>query len=169
MRRWFRPSIWAWAVGVAAVDQATKYWALEALTRGRRIDLIGELLGLELVFNSGAAFSLLRDVTWIVTVVMVIVAAGLVYYSPRARGTLGVVLFGAAIGGAVGNLIDRLFREPGFGRGHVVDMIAYGDWFVGNVADIAIVGCAGIAVFASVRGVPLLAEPKPGANQAEGE
>ncbi len=68
-------------------------------------------------------------------------------------------LFGIGLGGAICNLIDRLFRAPGFGQGHVVDMINYNGWFVGNVADIAIVGAAiGVAVL-SAFGVRLL-EPK---------
>mgnify|MGYP000081465073 CR=1 FL=1 len=62
---------------------------------------------------------------------------------PRARTLLAIALLA---GGAVGNLIDRLTAEPGFGVGHVTDFIAYGTWFVGNVADIWI-----------VLGAPLLA------------
>ena len=57
------------------------------------------------------------------------------------------VALGLVLGGAVGNLIDRLLREPGFLRGHVIDFIDYGGYFVGNVADIAIVlAAAGIIV-----------------------
>jgi signal peptidase II len=77
---------------------------------------------------------------------------GIVYYARRARTWWSVALFGIALGGAVGNLLDRLLREPGFGRGHVVDMINYHDWFVGNVADIAIVGSAAAFMVMSLLG-----------------
>ncbi|MGL5911899.1 MAG: signal peptidase II, partial [Phycicoccus sp.] len=59
------------------------------------------------------------------------------------------------LGGAVGNLVDRVFRAPGPGRGHVVDFIDYSGWFVGNVADIAIVGAAGLVAGLSWRGIPV--------------
>jgi signal peptidase II len=80
----------------------------------------------------------------------------LVSHVRRARGRLGVTIIGFALGGALGNLSDRLFRTPGPGRGEVVDMIGYYHWFVGNVADIAIVGAAAAAIFAVWRGVSLL-------------
>ena len=57
-----------------------------------------------------------------------------------------MIAFGLVLGGAITHLGDRLFRDPGFARGHVVDFIAYGNWFVGNVADIAIVGGVAYAV-----------------------
>ena len=151
-----RPALWLVALGVLLLDQATKFWALHALDGGRSIDLAGEWFGLELVRNSGAALSLLGGTTWAVTIIMVIVTGGLVWYSRRATGTFALVLFGAALGGALGNLGDRLFREPSFGQGHVVDMIRYGDWFVGNVADIAIVGAAALAIVSSWLGAHLL-------------
>lgn len=66
-------------------------------------------------------------------------------------------MFGIALGGAIGNLTDRLFRQPSFGQGHVVDFINYGNQFVGNIADIAIVGAAVALVSASVLGKEVLA------------
>jgi signal peptidase II len=65
------------------------------------------------------------------------------------------VALGLLLGGAVGNLIDRLVRDPGVARGHVVDFIAYGDWFVGNVADIAIVAAAILMGLLAMRGIGL--------------
>ncbi len=151
-----RPTIWLVAAAIIAADQASKEWALGALSAGERISVIGDWLTLRLVFNSGAAFSLGNDHTWILTVVAVIVTAGLVYYSRRANGRPVEWLFGVGLGGAIGNLLDRLFRAPGFGEGHVVDMISYGDHFVGNIADIAIVGAASVAVLMGLMGRPLL-------------
>jgi signal peptidase II len=74
----------------------------------------------------------------------------------RRLGSRGwAVALGMLLGGAVGNLADRLAREPGFGRGHVVDFLDYAGFFVGNVADIAIVAAAALIVLLSLRGVGL--------------
>jgi signal peptidase II len=134
---------------VVAIDFGTKQWALMALESGATVPLLGDLLSLTLVFNSGAALSIGDGRTYLLTVIALIVTAGLLYYSRRARPGLGDIIFGLAIGGALGNLFDRLFRDPGFGQGHVVDMIKYGELFVGNVADIAIVVAAGLFLIAS--------------------
>ena len=162
-----RPSIWLAAVLVIAIDLFTKQWALGALADGQRHQVIGDTLSLQLVLNPGAAFSLGEGYTWILTVIAVGVTAGIVYYARRARTPIAVALFGIALGGAVGNLIDRLFREPGFARGHVVDMINYNNAFVGNVADIAIVGAAAAFMLLSLLGRRILEPlPTPGAAQA---
>lgn len=153
----WRPAFWLVAVAVAAIDQLTKVWALAALEPYERHQILGDLLSLQLVFNSGAAFSFGAGYTWIVTVVMVIITGGVIWYARRAQSRLAVALFGIGLGGAVGNLIDRLFREPSFGQGHVIDMINYNGWFVGNVADIAIVGVAAVLLIMSFRGQTILA------------
>ncbi len=137
-----RPAVWLAAVLVIAIDLFTKQWALDALVAGEKHPFIGDLISIQLVFNSGAAFSLGGDHTWVLTLVAVVVTAGIVWVARQARTRWAVLLAGFALGGAVGNLIDRLFREPGFAEGHVVDFINYGDYFVGNIADIAIVGSA---------------------------
>ncbi|WP_291377647.1 signal peptidase II [Demequina sp.] len=151
-----RPAVWLAAILVIAIDLFSKQWALAALMPGVKHPVIGDVISVQLVFNSGAAFSLGEGYTWILTIVAVVVTAGLVYYARRARTPLATGLLGVALGGAVGNLIDRLFREPGFGRGHVVDMINYNDMFVGNIADIAIVGAAAVFMLASLFGKRLL-------------
>ena len=73
--------------------------------------------------------------------------------APRLGSTGWAVGLGLLLGGALGNLLDRLLRPPGFAVGHVVDFIAYLDWFVGNVADVAIVVAAVLVVLLTVRGV----------------
>lgn len=157
MRR--RPSL-TWplvllALGVVAVDQATKQWALATLTEGERISLVGEMLGLTLVFNPGAALSIATGQTWILTLAAVAVTVVVLRMSNRLGSRTWTLALGLLLGGAVGNLIDRLFRAPGPARGEVVDFIAYGDWFVGNVADIAIVVAAGLMILLGIRGVAL--------------
>lgn len=126
-------------------DQLTKAWALSALGDGRTVNIIGDFLSLHLTFNSGAAFSLGNSSTWVITLIAAIVSVGLPFLIARSARVPAIML-GFIWGGAIGNLIDRLFREPGFPRGHVVDMINYNGWFIGNVADIALV----VAVIALV-------------------
>ena len=139
--------IWFWSVALAivAADQLSKIWALNALGQGQQIKLVGDFLGLVLVHNAGASFSLGSQSTWVITVLAVLVSAVVIYLSRKLNYLPWALILGAVLGGAVGNLIDRLLRSPGFGRGHVVDFIDYNGAFVGNVADIAIV-IAGVAV-----------------------
>lgn len=141
------------AGAVLAVDQLSKAWALGALTEGERTPLLGDLLGLTLLFNPGAALSLATGMTWVFTVAAVAVTVVVLRVARRLGSRTWAVALGLLLGGALGNLVDRLVREPGFARGHVIDFIAYGDWFVGNVADIAIVAAACLIVLLSLRGV----------------
>ena len=140
---------------VLAVDQLTKWRALARLVPGERIDVVGSLLGLELVFNPGAALSIATGMTWVLTVVAAIVVVVVARASRRLGSRVWTVAFGLLLGGALGNLVDRFFRPPAPARGHVVDFIAYGNWFVGNVADIAIVVAALLVVLQTLRGVRL--------------
>ena len=155
----WRPALWLVAAGVVIIDQATKQWAIHSLEPGQEHQLLGRWLSIELVRNPGAALSLGNAHTWIVTLVGIAVSIGIIVYARRAQSTAAVWIFGIGLGGALSSLIDRLFRAPGFGQGHVVDMINYKGFFVGNIADIAIVGAAiGVALL-SAFGVRLL-EPE---------
>jgi len=133
-------------VGAIVSDQASKAWARSALAHGAQVPLVGDLVSLRLVHNSGAAFSFASNMTWVLTVFTVIVICFLLVLTLRVRRPLSLYAIALLMGGAVGNLIDRLSAEPGFGVGHVTDFIGYGNLFVGNVADIWI-----------VLGAPLLA------------
>ncbi|WP_238579479.1 signal peptidase II [Demequina lutea] len=164
-----RPAVWLAAVLVVALDVFTKQWALSSLTPGVRHHVIDGVISFQLVFNSGAAFSLGENYTWVLTVVAAVVTVGIAYYARRARTWWSVGLFGIALGGALGNLLDRLFRAPGFGRGHVVDMINYHNFFVGNVADMAIVGSAVTFMVMSMLGrKPLMPLPE-GPSSSKGK
>lgn len=136
---------------VLVLDQLTKLWALRALTPGEPTDVVGSLIRLNLIRNPGAAFSIGTGATWVLT----LIACGVLVFILVTARRLGSVAWawalGLLLGGSLGNLSDRLFREPGPGRGHVVDFIDYFGWFIGNVADVAIVGAAGvIAVLATI-------------------
>lgn len=123
---------------VILVDQFTKAVAMNWLVRSERIPLVGDLLGLELAFNPGAAFSLGSEFTLLITLVAVLAVVALMVAATRARTGWRSVSIGLILGGAIGNLIDRLFAPPGFGVGHVTDFLAYGTWFIGNLADVAL-------------------------------
>ena len=144
------------AAFVLAADQLTKWWAESTLVENApTIPVVGDLLGIRLIYNPGAALSIASGYTWILTIVVVIVVVFII----RAIGRLGsrgwAVSLGLLLGGAVGNLVDRLVREPGFARGHVVDFIDYAGFFVGNVADIAVVVAAVLIAVLSLRGIGL--------------
>ncbi|MDZ4045366.1 MAG: signal peptidase II [Rhodoglobus sp.] len=135
---------------VILIDQGTKTLALNTLRQDARIPLIGDWPGLQLAFNPGAIFSLGEGSTWVITVIGVAVTAVLIGAATRARNMWSAVGFGFIVGGAIGNLIDRLFSPPAFGIGHVTDFLAYGNLFIGNLADVAL----GIgAVFLIVAGL----------------
>lgn len=144
--------LWCLALGVVVVDQLTKAWAVTALRGAGRIDLLGHWLGLVLVRNPGAAFSFATGQTWVFTAVAVVVTVIVLRVSRRLGSMWWAATLGLVLGGAVGNLIDRLARDPGIFRGHVVDFIDYGGLFVGNVADIAIVGAAAAIMALSAAG-----------------
>jgi len=138
---------------VLVLDQVSKAWALDALADGERRQVVGDLLGLQLVFNPGAALSIATGMTWVLTLVATVVIVVVVRASRRIGSRAWAIALGLLLGGALGNLVDRWIREPGPARGHVVDFIAYAHWFVGNVADIAIVVAAVMVVILAATGV----------------
>lgn len=123
---------------VVLIDQASKAAAIAGLSQTTRIPLLGDLLGLQLAFNPGAVLSLGSGATWVLTVVGVGAVAALFVAATRARTSSRAFGLGFILGGAIGNVLDRLLAPPGFGRGHVTDFLAYGNWFIGNLADVAL-------------------------------
>ncbi|CAH0180977.1 Lipoprotein signal peptidase [Microbacterium foliorum] len=124
-----------------AADQFVKYLTTENLPLQEPVPVLGEFLQLYYVRNPGAAFSLGSDVTWIFTIALAVVACVIVWKASGLRSWLWAVVLGCLLGGVLGNLTDRLFRDPGFPMGHVVDMISM-PWMmpaIFNVADIFIV------------------------------
>ena len=138
------PLVSAIVVALVALisDQFTNFWALSSLSEGQSRPLIGDFLSLQLVRNSGAAFSMGAGSTWIFTIISVVVLGVIIWVLPKITSTSVAAVVGLLAGGAAGNLVDRLVQPPSFGRGHVVDFINYNDYFVGNVADIWIVVAA---------------------------
>ena len=138
---------------VLALDQLAKAWAVRALGTGRSIEVVGELVQLRLFRNPGAAFSFATGSTWIFTVIAAAASIAIVRASRRLGSPLWALALGLLLGGALGNLVDRLFREPGFPQGHVVDFIDLPRLFVFNVADASITGAAALIALLSWRGV----------------
>jgi signal peptidase II len=138
-------------LGVLALDQISKTWALERL-RADTIDVFWTLR-LRLTFNSGAAFSLGDGIGGSVIGLLVIgVVAFLIWSGRTVSSTLGAVALGMVLGGALGNLADRAFRAgDGFLGGRVVDFIDFQWWPVFNVADMGVVIGAILLVFAAWR------------------
>ncbi|QEW02840.1 signal peptidase II [Microbacterium lushaniae] len=130
------------AVTVLAADQFTKILAIAELPPEEQVPVLGEFLQFYLVRNPGAAFSLGESVTWLFTIALAAVAAGIVWLAlTRVTSRAWAIILGLLLGGVLGNLTDRLLREPGFPVGHVVDFIST-PWMmpaIYNVADIFIV------------------------------
>ncbi len=143
------------AAAVLALDQITKAIVLHRLEPGVPKDLIGSVLRFHLVKNPGAAFSLGTGYTVVLTVIAVGVAVTVVHMSRRLRSTGWTIAFGLLLGGALGNLSDRFFREPAPLRGHVVDFLEFPHWPIFNLADTAIVTAACLMILQTLRGVGL--------------
>ena len=140
------------AAVVLVVDIATKVLAVELLTPGQPVSIIGDTVTWTLVRNSGAAFSMATGYTWVLTLIAIGVVIGIVWMGRRLVSPWWAVGLGMILGGALGNLVDRFFRSPGPLRGHVVDFLSIGWWPVFNVADPAVVGGAILLVVLSLFG-----------------
>ena len=124
---------------VVAVDQLTKHWAVNALADGRPRHVVGSLQW-NLSFNSGMAFSTGQSAGVVIGLVAVVLAVGIVVALARSgrQSSAVVVAAGLVLGGALGNVGDRLFRDRAWMRGSVVDFIDL-QWFpIFNIADMAI-------------------------------
>jgi signal peptidase II len=142
------------AVVVLAADQLTKHFALENLPYEQPVPVLGDFLVFYLVRNPGAAFSLGESVTWVFTIALAVVAVVIAWLAAtRVRSRLWAVGLGLLLGGVLGNLTDRVLREPGFPVGHVIDFINT-PWMmpaIYNIADIFIVSMMiGIALLVLV-------------------
>lgn len=124
------------------------------------VRILGGAIYLDQTRNSGAAFSLGTGFTIILTLVALVVVAVIVRTAGRMRSVGWALALGLVLGGALGNLTDRIFRDPGFGRGHVVDWISvFGQlgqrWPIFNIADSAIVCGAVLAAILALMGVDI--------------
>lgn len=130
---------------VAALDQALKQLMVTWLEPGQAVPVIGDWFRFYLLFNPGAAFSMGQNSTWLFTTIQLVFVIGALWFGPRMDTRFEALGLALIAGGALGNLIDRLFRDPGFWFGHVVDYISVGNFAVFNLADAAIT--VGVVVF----------------------
>lgn len=141
------------AVVVFVADLATKTWAVAHFGNGRVTRLVPHLLDLEESRNSGAAFGLATGATVLFSAVAVAVAVVIVREARRLRSLPWAIALGLLLGGAVGNLGDRIFRSPGVLRGRVVDWIYLHHWPVFNLADSCIVVGGILVAWLTSRGL----------------
>lgn len=140
----------AWVIW--ALDFLTKNWAVENLSGAPR-QIIGNFLKLTLFRNPGAAFSMATGFTIVFTTISLAVAIFITRYSVRITSPWWAYVAGLVLGGVLGNLTDRIFREPGFLYGHVIDWIEIPNWPIFNVADSSIFIAAGIAILLTIKNI----------------
>ena len=141
------------------IDYSTNVWALNNISQVEPIKIIGSILQLRLVFNPGAAFSFGTSFTFIFTILALLAVAVIAYYAVKIADRWWSVVLGVALGGVLGNLTDRIFREPSIFNGHVIDWIELPRFPVFNVADMAIVGAALLSVLLIAKEIPPFAPP----------
>jgi signal peptidase II len=141
------------AVTAYAVDLATKVLAVRHLTPGDPVDVVGSLLRFDLVRNPGAAFSTGTSYTVLLSVIALIAAGVVIRFGRRLGDRTWAVALGLLLAGVCGNLTDRIFREPGVLRGHVVDFMELPHWPVFNVADMLIDAAVVLVILQTWRGI----------------
>jgi signal peptidase II len=142
----------AWAVWI--LDLATKIWAVNNLSFKSNINVIGEFFQLTLIRNPGAAFSFATGATVFLSIFSLVVMIAVLYYAPRITSRGWAVVLGLVLGGILGNMVDRIFREPGVLRGHVIDWLQLPNFPVFNIADTAIVSAALLSMVLTARNIP---------------
>jgi signal peptidase II len=141
-------ALYGTAAAVLALDQLTKQLVVSNLAGRPPVDLIGDVVQLRYTTNSGGAFSLLTGAPLFFGIMAMVIIGGIVYASRRAQPLSMLVILGLILGGALGNLTDRLLRGDALLRGEVVDFIKVGIWPVFNLADsCVVVGGILLAIF----------------------
>lgn len=147
----------ALAVGIIGLDALTKELATNSLEGHAPVRILGGLVYLSFTRNSGAAWSIGSDYTFIFPIFAVGVAIWILFFARKLRSLPWAIALGLVLGGALGNLVDRVFRAPGGLSGHVVDFLSlfapYGEKFpIFNVADMALSFGVVIAIFLEYTG-----------------
>ena len=161
------------ALVVYVLDQLTKIIAVANLTTGGDSPrILGGLIYFSLIRNPGAAFSMATGMTWVLAIVASIVVVVIIRIATRLRSVWWAVSLGLILGGALGNLTDRIFRSPGFFRGHVVDFVSVfgpnGEHFpIFNVADSAITVGGILLVVTALQGIEFDGSRAPRKAKAE--
>jgi len=149
----YRRQLLVTALIVVLLDLVTKVWAVARLENQSDIKVLGEFLKFSFVRNPGAAFSFGTNVTWVFTAMAIAVSIAILLISRNVTNKPWAIALGGLLGGAVGNLIDRIFRSPELFQGHVVDFISVPNYPMFNISDSAVVLSAIAMVILSFRGV----------------
>lgn len=142
------------AAAILAFDQLSKQLAIAFLEGRPSIPVIGDLAGFAFYRNPGAALGLGANMTWVFPLIAVAVFIAILVLSRKLGSRGWAIGLGLLLGGLFGNLVDRLFRQPGFPNGAVVDFIDL-SLFICNFADVAISAAAVTLIIASLRGIEL--------------
>ena len=157
------------ALIIWALDFLTKNWAVENFTAAPR-QVIGTFLQFTLFRNPGAAFSMATSFTIVFTTISIAVALFISRYAARIVSPWWAYVAGLVLGGVLGNLSDRIFREPGFLYGHVIDWIQVPHWPIFNIADSAIFIAAGIAIVLTFKNIsPTEKSPDKSPDKSSGK
>ena len=159
MRPWRSLYLTAWVVWL--IDLGTKVWAVEVLSSRANVQIIGSFLQLTFVQNSGAAFGIGAQSTIIFTFFALAVLIFITRYALQITSKGWALVCGLVLGGILGNLTDRIFREPSFLQGHVIDWIQIPNWPVFNIADSAIVIAAVVAIILTIRNISPITPTDP--------
>ncbi len=159
MRPWRSLYLTAWVVWL--IDLGTKVWAVEVLSSRANVKVIGSFLQLTFVQNSGAAFGIGAGSTIIFTFFALAVLIFITRYALQITSKGWALVCGLVLGGILGNLTDRIFREPSFLQGHVIDWIQIPNWPVFNIADSAIVIAAVVAIILTIRNISPITPKDP--------
>jgi signal peptidase II len=149
-RRRFAIIAGAIVLGVLLADQLTKIWAVAALTDGP-VNVFGDTVQFALTRNPGSAFSLFQGFTPVLAVIAVVIAVVLIRMLRSATDPWMVVGLALVLGGALGNLTDRIARADGFLNGAVIDFVKVGWWPSFNIADAALTVGVAIIIVRSFR------------------
>ncbi len=141
------------AVTAYAVDVVTKLLAVHRLSGRGPVDVVDGVLRFDLVRNPGAAFSTGTSYTLVLSVIAVIAAGVVIRFGRRLGDRTWAVALGLLLAGVCGNLTDRVFRQPGVLRGHVVDFLELPHWPVFNVADMLIDAAVVLIIVQTWRGI----------------
>lgn len=114
----------ALAAVILTVDQITKFIVVANLTPGQSPRVLGGLVYLSLIRNAGAAWSIGTGLTWVLALIACVIVVVIIRMASKLRSGMWATCLGLILGGALGNLADRIFRSPGFMRGHVVDFVS---------------------------------------------
>ncbi|MFC5000069.1 signal peptidase II [Dactylosporangium cerinum] len=142
---------------VIGIDLAVKEWTTSVIAHGEPVKVLGGLIYVIYARNSGAAFSMFSDLTWVFPIIATAVIGWLLVMLRTTVSVPWAIALGLVFGGAAGNLGDRIFRAPKPFHGHVVDMFSFLDDHAGhfpvfNIADSALTVGVALAILLEFTG-----------------